>query len=326
MSMRRREFLGLVGGAAVLPRAARAQQAIPVVGYLNASSAQGYARELAAFLKGLSETGYVDGKNIKIEYRWADNQYDRLPGMAADLVRQDVAVIAATTTPAARAAKAATATIPIVFTTIADPVQIGFVASLNRPGGNATGVTILSVEVGPKLLELLREAVPSATIVALLINPTNPNAETQSRNLQAAALKLGLQVRVLQASTERDFDAVFEKLRELPADALMISQDVLFNSRTEQLAALTVRHRMPAIYLFREFAVAGGLMTYGTSQTDAWRQAGIYVGRILHGEKPADLPVIQPTKFELTINLKTAKALGLTIPPKLLFIADEVIE
>ena len=203
---------------------------------------------------------------------------------------------------------------------------MGFVASLNRPGGNATGVTILSVEVGPKLLELLREVVPSATIVALLINPTNPNAETQSRNLQAAALKLGLQVRVLQASTERDFDAVFGKLRELPADALMISQDVFFNSRAEQLAALTVRHTMPSIYLLREFALAGGLMAYGASQTDAWHQAGIYVGRILHGEKPADLPVIQPTKFELTINLKTAKALGLTIPPKLLFTADEVIE
>jgi len=326
--MRRRDFLKVTGvAAASWPLTARAQQtAMPVVGYINPSSAQGYARELAAFLKGLSETGYVDGKNVQIEYRWADNQYDRLPGMAAELVRQNVAVIAATTTPAARAAKAATATIPIVFTTIADPVQMGFVASLNRPGGNATGVTILSVEVGPKLLELLREVVPSATIVALLINPTNPNAETQSRNLQAAALKLGLQVRVLQVSTERDFDAVFGKLRELPADALMISQDVFFNSRAEQLAALTVRHTMPAIYLLREFALAGGLMAYGASQTDAWHQAGIYVGRILHGEKPADLPVIQPTKFELTINLKTAKALGLTIPPKLLFTADEVIE
>src|SRR6476646_4360590 len=212
MGMRRREFL--TGGvAATWSLVARAQQPPkPVVGYINASSAQGYARELAAFLKGLNENGYEDGKNIRIEYRWADNQYDRLPGMAADLVRQNVAVIAATTTPAARAAKAATATIPIVFTTIADPVQMGFVASLNRPGGNATGVTILSVEVGPKLLELLREAVPSATIVALLINPTNPNAETQSRDLQAAALKLGLQVRVLQASTEHDFDVVFGKL------------------------------------------------------------------------------------------------------------------
>jgi putative ABC transport system substrate-binding protein len=281
---------------------------------------------LAAFLKGLSETGYVDGKNVQIEYRWADNQYDRLPGMAADLVRQNVAVIAATTTPAARAAKAATATIPIVFTTIADPVQIGFVASLNRPGGNATGVTILSVEVGPKLLELLREAVPSATIVALLINPTNPNAETQSRNLQAAALKLGLQVRVLQASTERDFDAAFGKLRELPADALMISQDVLFNTQSGQLASLSVRHAMPAIYELREFAVAGGLMSYGASQSDTWRQAGIYVGRILKGEKPSDLPIMQPTKFEFVINLKTAKTLGLTIPDGLVNAADEVIE
>ena len=235
-------------------------------------------------------------------------------------------VIAATATPAALAAKAATATIPIVFTTIADPVQIGLVASLNRPGGNMTGVTLLSVEVGPKLLELLHDVVPKATIIALLVNPTNPNVETQSRNLQAAALKLGLQLHIVNASTERDFDAVFAKLHELRTDALMISQDVFFNIQSEQLAALSVRHAMPAIYVNREFAAAGGLMSYGTSQSDAWRQVGVYTGQILKGDKPADLPVLQPTKFELVINLKTAKALGLEIHQQLLAIADEVIE
>jgi putative ABC transport system substrate-binding protein len=279
---------------------------------------------VAEFVKGLGETGYVDGKNIQIEYRWAENQYDRLPGMAADLVRQQVAVIAAVSTPAARAAKAATATIPIVFTTIADPVQMGFVASLNRPGGNVTGITLLSVEAGPKLVDLLHGAVPSATIIALLVNPTNPNAETQSKNIQAAALKLGLQVHVLSASVERDFDAVFAKLHELKAGALIIVQDVFFNTQSQQLAALTVRHAIPAISQLREFAVAGGLISYGASRSDAWRQAGIYVGRILKGEKPAALPVIQPTKFELTINLKTAKAFGLSLP--FVGLADEVIE
>jgi putative ABC transport system substrate-binding protein len=244
--------------------------------------------------------------------------------MAVDLVHQNVAVIAATTTPAARAAKASTATIPIVFTTIADPVQIGFVASLNRPDGNVTGATLLSVEVGPKLLELLREAVPSSTIIALLVNPTNPNAEAQSKSTQAAALKLGVQVQVLNVITERDFDTVFTKLHELRMDALIIGQDVLFNSYSEQLAALTVRHSIPAISQLREFAVAGGLMSYGALRSDAWHQAGIYVGRILKGEKPAELPVMQPTKFEMVVNLKTAKTLGLNLP--FLGLADEVIE
>jgi ABC-type uncharacterized transport system substrate-binding protein len=244
--------------------------------------------------------------------------------MAADLVRQKVAVIAATTTPAAKAAKAATATIPIVFTTIADPVQIGFVASLNRPGGNVTGVTLLSVEVGPKLLELLHGAVPSATIIGLLVNPTNPNADNQSKITQAAALKLGLQVHVLNASNESDFGAAFAKLRELRAGALIIGQDVFFNTQSQQLAALTVRHAIPAIALLREFAVAGGLISYGASRSDSWRQAGLYVGRILKGEKPSELPVMQPTKFELTINLKTAKALGLNLP--FVGLADEVME
>ena len=263
---------------------------------------------------------------MAIEARWADEQYDRLPAMAADLIQHQVAVIAALTTPAANAAKAATATIPIVFTTIADPVQMGLVASLNRPGGNVTGVTLLSVEVGPKLLELLHDVLPKATIMALLVNPNNPNAESQSKSTQAAARTLGLQLHVLNASTERDFDAVFAKLRELRAGALVIVQDTLFNTQSGQLAALSLRYSMPAIYVSHEFVVAGGLMSYGASQSETYRQAGIYAGRILKGEKPADLPVVQPTKFELAINLKTAKALGLAVPPMLVTSADEVIE
>jgi len=312
------------GAAAVWPLSVRAQLAMPVIGFLAAGSPKGDERLNAVLLKGLAETGYEDGKNVKIEYRWADNQYERLPSMAGDLVRQRVAVIAATTTPAAKAAKEATATIPIVFTTIADPVQIGLVASLNRPGGNVTGVTLLSVEVGPKLLELLHAAVPSATIMGLLVNPTNPNVESQLKSTQASALKRGLQVHVLNASAERDFDAAFAKLRELRAGGLIISQDVLFNTQSAQLAAFTVRHAIPAISLLREFAVEGGLISYGASRSDAWRQAGIYVGRILKGDKPSELPVMQPTKFELTINLKTAKALGLNLP--FVGLADEVIE
>jgi len=311
----------------VWPLSARAQQpTMPVVGYLSAGTSSGDARLVAVFVKSLGETGYQDGKTVQIEYRWAENQYDRLSSIAADLVRQKVAVIAAVSTPAARAAKAATATIPVVFTTIADPVQIGLVASLNRPGGNVTGVTILSVEVGPKLLELLHGAVPSATTIAQLVNPTNPNAETQSKNTQEAARRLGLELHVLNASTERDFDAVFAKVRELRAGALLIGQDVFFNAESAQLGVLTVRHAIPAIFPLPEFAAAGGLMSYGASRSDAWHQAGIYVGRILKGEKPADLPVMQPTKFELVINLKTARTLGLTIPPGVLAIADEVID
>jgi putative ABC transport system substrate-binding protein len=319
----RRDFIVLAGGAAaVWPLAAQAQTAMPVIGYLAAGSSKGDEQIAAALLKGLAETGYEDGKNVRIEYRWADNQYERLPSMATDLVRQKVAVIAATTTPAAKAAKQATTTIPIVFTTISDPVQIGFVGS--RPGGNVTGVTLLSVEVGPKLLELLRGAAPSATVLGLLVNPTNPNAESQVKNTQAAALRLGLQLQVLNASAESEFDAAFVKLRELQVGGLIIGQDVLFNTKSAQLAALTVRHAIPAIALVREFAIAGGLISYGTSRLDSWRQAGIYVGRILKGEKPSELPVMQPTKFELTINLKTAKAFGLNLP--YVGLADEVIE
>jgi len=323
--IRRRDFIILAGGAAaVWPLAAQAQAAMPVIGYLAAGSSKGDEQIAAALFKGLAETGYEDGKNVRIEYRWADNQYERLPSMATDLVRQKVAVIAATTTPAAKAAKQATTTIPIVFTTISDPVQIGFVASLSRPGGNVTGVTLLSVEVGPKLLELLRGAAPSATVLGLLVNPTNPNAESQVKNTQAAALRLGLQLQVLNASAESEFDAAFVKLRELQVGGLIIGQDVLFNTKSAQLAALTVRHAIPAIALVREFAIAGGLISYGTSRLDSWRQAGIYVGRILKGEKPSELPVMQPTKFELTINLKTAKAFGLNLP--YVGLADEVIE
>jgi putative ABC transport system substrate-binding protein len=323
--MRRRDFIIWAGGgAAVWPLAASAQAAMPVIGLLAAGSSKGDEQITAALLKGLAEAGYEDGKNVRIEYRWADSQYDRLPSMAADLVRQKVAVIAATTTPAAKAAKEATPSIPIVFTTISDPVQIGFVASLNRPGGNVTGATLMSVRVGPKLLELLRGAVPSATVMGLLVNPTNPNAESQTRNMHAAALGLGLQLEVLKASAESEFDAAFAQLKERRVSGLIIGQDVLFNAKSAQLAALTVRHAIPAIALVREFAIAGGLISYGASRSDSWRQAGIYVGRILKGEKPSELPVMQPTKFEMIVNLKTAKALGLNLP--YVGLADEVIE
>jgi ABC-type uncharacterized transport system substrate-binding protein len=326
--MRRRDFItALGGGVAAWPLAARAQRtAIPVIGYLAAGNPNSEKRLVDAFLKGLGEAGYEDGKNARIEYRWAENQYDRLPSMAADLVGREIAVIAATTTPAVRTAKAAAGAIPIVFTTIADPVQIGFVASLNRPGGNVTGATMLSVEVGPKLMELLHGAVPSASTMALLLNPTNPNAETQSKSSQQAAHKLGLTLHVLNASAEGDFDPVFAKLGELKARALVIGHDVFFNAQTKQLAALTLRNKIPAIYTLSEFAASGGLISYGASRVDAWHQAGVYVGRILKGEKPAELPVIQPTTFEMAINLKTARAIGVSIPLTLIASADEIIE
>jgi putative ABC transport system substrate-binding protein len=327
--MRRREFITLLGGgvAATWPFVVGAQPAMPVVGFLSSASPQSYAHVVAAFRQGLKEVGHVEGQSIAIEYRWAEGQYERLPLLAAELVRRQVAVIATTSTPAAFAAKAATTTIPIVFEIGFDPVALGLVASLNRPGGNLTGVTNLSVEVGVKQLELLHELVPTATTIALLVNPTNRTlAEVLLRDAQLAAGKLGLQLHVLHASTERDFDTVFATLAQLPVRALWIGTDSFFISRSEQLAALAVRYAIPAGFYFREFVVAGGLMSYGGSFTDAHRLAGVYVGRILKGEKPADLPILQPTKFELAINLKAAKALGLTVPQTLLATADEVIE
>jgi putative tryptophan/tyrosine transport system substrate-binding protein len=328
--IRRREFVVTLGSAAAAwPFAARAQQpAMPVIGYLGSESPDVFAGRLRGFRQGLSETGYVEGKNVAIEYRWAENQHDRFPALMADLVRREVIVIVAVTgTPPALAAKAATATIPIVFVTAGDPVALGLVASLSRPGGNLTGVATLTVELGPKQLEVLRELVPTATIIALLVNPTNPtNAETLSRDLQAAARTLGLQLHVLHASTERDFDAVFASLPRLRAGALVIGSDPFFNSRSQQLVALALRHAIPTMYPFREYATAGGLISYGNSFADAHRQVGIYTGKILNGEKPGDLPVQQSTKVELIINLKTANALGLTVPLMLLGRADEVVE
>jgi putative ABC transport system substrate-binding protein len=328
--MRRRDFIRVVIGSAVAsPLAAHAQQpAMPVVGFLSSASPDLYVTRLNAFRQGLKEAGYVEGQNVAIEYRWADGQNDRLPTMAADLVRRQVAVIATPgSTPAALAAQAATTTIPIVFSIGGDPVQFGLVASLNRPGGNLTGGTFLSIEVGPKRLELLHELVPMATFVGLLVNPTNPNlAEPTTKNLRAAAHTLGLQLHILNASTDRDFDTVFATLIQLQLGALVIGADPFFSSRLEQLAALTVRHAVPTVYQTREFTVAGGLMSYGASFTDAFRAAGVYTGRILKGDKPADLPVQQLVKVELIINRKTAKALGLTVPPALLARANEVIE
>jgi len=323
--LNRREFITLAGGAAAWPLAPRAQQPMPVIGFLNASSAREYGHVAAAFRQGLSETGYVEGRNVLIEYRWAEDQYDRLPTLAADLVRRQVIAITANT-PAAPSAKAATATIPIVFLTAGDPVRDGLVASLNRPGGNLTGVGILSVELGPKRLELMRELVPTATVIALLLNPTTPTAEFQSKDMQATARTLGMRLHLLHASTERDFDTVFANLPQLGAGGLVIAADAFFVSRSEQLGALALRHGIPAIYQFRAFAAAGGVMSYGSNLADAYRLAGVYMGRILNGEKPADLPVQQSTKVELILNLKAAKALGLTIPLSLLGRADEVIE
>ena len=328
--MRRREFITLLSGVAVTwPLAARAQQSgMPVIGFLGSSSPDRFARPLSAFRQGLNETGYVEGRNVTIEYRWADGQNDRLPALAADLIRRQVNVIAAPgSTPAALAAKAATATIPVIFQVGTDPVAAGLVVSLARPAGNVTGVTNINTELVPKRLELLRELIPRANIIALLVNPTSPFiTESISKDLQSATRALGLQLHILNASTEHDFDTVFATFAKLRADVLVIAPDAMFISQSEQLGALTLRHAVPAVTQFREFAAAGGLMSYGGSFTEPTRLVGVYTGRILKGEKPADLPVMQATKVELVINLKTAKALGINVPNTLIGRADEVIE
>ena len=328
--IRRRRFVTLLGGAvAAWPVAARAQQAaMPVIGFLGDQSPDLWANHVRAFQQGLREIGYVEGRNVAIEYRWAEGRNDRLPALAAELVRRQVTVIAAPgSTPAALAAKAAITTIPIVFAIATDPVGLGLVASLARPGGNVTGVVTLNVEIAPKRLELLHELFPTATSFALLVNPTNPAlAEPVSREVQTAARKLGIKLHVLHASSEPEFDAVFATTTQLRAAGLVIGPDPLFNGRIEQLAALTVRHAVPAVYQWREFTAAGGLLSYGSSVTDVYRQAGVYTGRILKGEKPANLPVQLAVKVEFVVNLKTAKTLGLTFPLPLIGRADEVVE
>jgi putative ABC transport system substrate-binding protein len=325
--VRRREFLGVLGcvAAGSLPVGAQ-QPAMPVIGFLGSTSPDLYAHLVRAYQRGLSEVGFVDGRNVVIEFRWAESQYDRLPALAAELVRRQVAVITAGAFPAALAAKAATKTIPVVFSIGVDPVGFGLVTSMNQPGGNLTGVTNLNLELGPKQLEVLRELVSTTKIAALLVNPTNPNAQAQANDVQVAARTLGLDLHVLHASTDGDIDAAFATLARLRVGALVIGADAFLLSRSEHLGALTASHAVPAVYQFREFAVAGGLMTYGSSITDAYRLVGVYTGRILKGDKPADLPVMQSTKVELIINMKTAKALGLTVPLSLLGRADEVIE
>jgi putative ABC transport system substrate-binding protein len=325
--MNRRAFITLLGGAAVAwPLAARAQQPMPVIGFLNSGTPAGFGHLAAAFRQGLKETGYVERQNVAIEYRWAEAQYDRLPALAADLVSRRVAVIAATTTPAALAAQAATTTIPIVFTSAVDPIAAGLVVSLNRPGGNVTGVNNYLSDLGAKRLELLHELVPNATVIGMLVNPNYPDVQSQWKDAQEAARMTGQQVVVVNAGSEADFDSAFATLVQRKAGALLVSPDGLFLSRRDQLVALAARHAIPAIYGQREFVVAGGLMSYAGKVEDGYRQAGIYTGQILKGAKPGDLPVVQPTKFDLFINLKTAKALGLTVPVIMQMTADEVIE
>ena len=327
--MRRRDFLHAIGGSVAagwLHGALAQQPAIPVIGVLG-SETEFDKIFIGGFRQGLSESGFVEGQNVAIEYRWAEGAYDRLPGLAAELVRRQVAVLVASSTPALAAAKAATATIPIVFNTGADPVAAGFVASLNRPGGNLTGVTILLTQVVPKQFELLREVIPKADSIGFLHNPTNRTfAKSVIADAQAAARKLGLKLQVLEASTERGLDDAFATLAQLRLDGLVIGPDQFFTSRSEQLGALTIRHVLPAIYHYRGFAAAGGLMSYGANLPEAYRLEGAYVGRILKGDKPGDLPVQESTKVEFIVNLKTAKALGLTVPLPLLGRADEVIE
>jgi putative ABC transport system substrate-binding protein len=329
VQLKRREFLGLLGGAAaVMPVAASAQQStMPVVGLLSSGTSAGSARFVTAFHQGLGQGGYSEGQNVTIEYRFADGHYDRLPALAADLIHRQVSVIALTGQPAALAAKAATATIPIVFQIADDPVQLGLVASLGRPGGNITGVTSLNVELLPKQPELLHESVPTATVMALVVNPASPaRAESNTREAQVAARRLGLKLHVLHAGSEQDFDAALANAIQLRAEALVIGTDIFFFSRSGQLGAMAARHAIPAICPYRDFAAAGGLMSYGTNTVDQFRQVGVYTSRILKGEKPADLPVEQAVKIYLVINLRTARALGLTVPLIMQMTADEVIE
>ena len=325
--MRRREFIAWAGSTAIAwPLVARAQQPkMPVVGFLNGGSPDGYAPYATGFLRGLNETGYVEGKNVTVDYQWARGQYDRLPAMAADLVRRKVAVIAANT-PAAPIAKAATTEIPIVFVSTGDPVVSGIVASFNRPGGNATGVGLLGLDLETKRLGLVHQLVPGTTPIGVLVNPKNPAADLQLRELQQAASVIQRQIDILRAGTVLDIETAFETAAQKEAGALLVVQDPFYNSRREQIVALAARHRKPVIYPLREFAEIGGLVSYGHNLVDGYRQMGVYAGRILKGEKPADLPVVQPTKFEFVVNQKTAKTLGLTIPLSFLSIADEVIE
>jgi putative ABC transport system substrate-binding protein len=326
--VKRREFITLLGGAAAAwPLAARAQQpAMPVIGFLGSSSPADRTRLVTAFLQGVRETGYVEGQNVAIEYRWAQDQYDRLPDLAADLVRRQVTVIATHDTPSAIVAKAATTTIPIIFASGGDPVKLGLVASLNRPGGNVTGVSFVSAALGGKCLGLLHELLPGAVRVGVLVDPNFPLTESVVSDVEAAASSIKKQIQVLEARTGRDIDMAFARLAQKPIDALLVGLGPFLLNRRVQIVTLATYHRVPAIYPRREAAEAGGLMSYGTSLTDAYRQTGIYTGRILKGEKPGDLPVMQSTKFEFVINLNTAKAFGLSFPPGLLAIADEVIE
>jgi putative tryptophan/tyrosine transport system substrate-binding protein len=326
--MRRREFITLLGGAAVAwPLAARAQQpAMPVIGLLGAGSPEPNAKWIAAVRQGLTETGHIEGRNVTIEYRWAEGKYDQLPPMAIDLVQRKTALIFADSLPVALAAKAATTKIPIVFVSGPDPVRLGLVSSLNRPSGNITGVTLFTTILVTKRLELLRELVPAATVIAFIVNPNNPRTEFDVQDMEAGARALGQQILVLKAGSDRDLEALFAILSERKVGALLVGNDPFFNSRPQPFALMAARHAVPAIYGLREYAVAGGLVSYGTNLSESYRQAGIYAGRILNGETPADLPILQPTKFELVVNLWAAKAIGLTIPESFLLRADEVIE